>query len=574
MNCRLTEQELIDFLFKLADAPEMERIQAQLDSCADCRRKLDELAERLSILDALKADYPVSDRVVNDVLRQVEQEESMTVAEPYPFRWLAAAAAIMLLLVWWSPWKNPEVARKPADDKPAPYIDRVEPIEDAELAALREEPPFPPASAIELNVLPTRDDVQITIYNSADLTLVRERRKLTMKKGWNWLQFMWANTLIDPTSLTLEPVTHRDRIDVEQLVFPPRLKDLGRWLMFSEISGEAEFELTYLTSGLSWRAFYMGTLSPREETMRLDGYVRVSNQSGEDYEQAQTRLIVGKVNLLDKIADLAKRPSPYGSPIVKPGDTYRNDLVINQYAYILNTPNESTEFLADLSDLQTKVIKKQGLSEYFLYTIEGRETIPHGWGKRLPSFSVEDIPVVSRYKYNEERWGREVVRFVAFANSEAHDLGETPLPNGMARIYRELPEDGRLSYVGGTSVKYIPVDEKVELDLGPARQVEVEPRLMDFKTANHQFNGAKDLLGWDEVRTWDLTSRNTRDIPVEMEITRGFGTVHWDIEVAAEAGYEKHDMSHARFKLTLPPASEKTIRYVITTYHGKRETER
>ena len=56
---------------------------------------------------------------------------------------------------------------------------------------------------VDLVTLPSRDTVQLTIYNSADLTLVRERRNLTLKKGWNWLQFMWANTLIDPTSLSL-----------------------------------------------------------------------------------------------------------------------------------------------------------------------------------------------------------------------------------------------------------------------------------------------------------------------------------------------------------------------------------
>ncbi|NIR16040.1 MAG: DUF4139 domain-containing protein, partial [Desulfobacterales bacterium] len=56
-------------------------------------------------------------------------------------------------------------------------------------------------------------------------------------------------------------------------------------------------EITYLTSGLSWRAFYMGTLSKDEMGMQLKGYVRVTNNSGEDYENAQTRMIVGKINI-------------------------------------------------------------------------------------------------------------------------------------------------------------------------------------------------------------------------------------------------------------------------------------
>ena len=42
---------------------------------------------------------------------------------------------------------------------------------------------------VDLVTLPTRDTVQLTIYNSADLTLVRESRALTLKEGLNKLQF-------------------------------------------------------------------------------------------------------------------------------------------------------------------------------------------------------------------------------------------------------------------------------------------------------------------------------------------------------------------------------------------------
>ncbi len=48
---------------------------------------------------------------------------------------------------------------------------------------------------------PSATTVQLTIYNSEDLTLVRETRTVTFKKGVNPLQFSWANTLIDPTSV-------------------------------------------------------------------------------------------------------------------------------------------------------------------------------------------------------------------------------------------------------------------------------------------------------------------------------------------------------------------------------------
>ncbi len=133
---------------------------------------------------------------------------------------------------------------------------------------------------VDLVTLPERDKVQLTIYNSADLTLIRDSRSLTMKRGENKLQFSWANTLIDPTSLEMLPLQHADRIDVFDLTFPPRIKELGLWNIDSEISGKVPVEITYFTSGISWRAYYLGTISTDEKTMKLEGYVRVTNNSG------------------------------------------------------------------------------------------------------------------------------------------------------------------------------------------------------------------------------------------------------------------------------------------------------
>ncbi|MHB8957584.1 MAG: hypothetical protein ACYC4U_31870, partial [Pirellulaceae bacterium] len=55
------------------------------------------------------------------------------------------------------------------------------------------------AKNVDLSTVPKRESVQLTIYNSEDLTLVRETRQVSFKKGENGLQFRWANTLIDPT---------------------------------------------------------------------------------------------------------------------------------------------------------------------------------------------------------------------------------------------------------------------------------------------------------------------------------------------------------------------------------------
>ncbi|MHC4546033.1 MAG: hypothetical protein ACYSYL_16190 [Planctomycetota bacterium] len=81
---------------------------------------------------------------------------------------------------------------------------------------------------VDLVTLPSRDTVQLTIYNSADMTLVRESRALTLKDGKNKLQFSWANTLIDPTSLEMLPKASADKIDIADLTYPPRVKNRKR----------------------------------------------------------------------------------------------------------------------------------------------------------------------------------------------------------------------------------------------------------------------------------------------------------------------------------------------------------
>jgi hypothetical protein len=636
MENHLTENELIEYQFKLGSQEQQNASREHLAGCVECRERLEQLIKKFAALDLLREDAHVPEELISGVLEQAGKPARGKVVPFYKSPWIGAvAAAVVACFVLLmsnlnidktkqqqfargqksngrtvskeSHSKGPaqadsttrmvaqdtdakmEMARatEPSQEEAATRIvaketsDMIAPTKgpardfaavEAEIAPaskpIPEQPPFAPASAIELVTLPRRDKVQLTIYNSADLTLVRERRNLTLKKGWNWLQFMWANTLIDPTSLSLEPLEQAGKIDIQQLVFPARLRELGRWLIRSEISGQVPFEITYFTSGLSWRAFYMGTLSQNEKTMKMQGYVRLGNNSGEDYDNAQARLIVGQVHILDEIAQLARRQYPYDRPgmIGYDEDAIKKDVSAANGEYKAEMLGRSLDYFADL---KAKEIKKEGLSEYFLYTIEGTETIPNEWGKRLLSFEAEDIAVKSLYKYDEERWGNQAIRFVKFANDDKHNLGQTPIPNGDVKIYSHADEQGYLSYVGGTEIKYIPVDEEVELNLGPARLVEIEPKLMDFKTENYIFDNRANVSGWDEIRDWKIEITNTRTLPIQIEITRGFGTAYWTLQ--SETPYEKYDATHARFMLELKHRSKQILEYTVRTYHGTRE---
>jgi len=429
----------------------------------------------------------------------------------------------------------------------------------------------PAFAGIDLVTLPERDSVQLTIYNSADLTLVREVRKLTLKKGTNKLSFGWANTLIDPTSLSLRATERPDAVRLLDISYPPRINTQGIWTVESEVEGEVPVEITFFTSGISWRAFYMATLTADEKAMRLQGYVRATNRSGEDYEDAQTRLIVGKIHILDQIAALARRKAPYGRPGARYRHPHEEKEGGRQDLMFLQAKGEMVG--ARLKD--AKKIIKQGLSEYFLYTIEGTETIRNGWSKRLPSFAADAVPVTNLYKYEQRRYGTNVVRFLYFRNDKKHKLGETPLPGGLIKVYRLADGEGHLAYEGAIGSKYIPVEQKVELNLGAARKVKVEPKMMKVKQENFTFDRNGNVSGWDEVQDWKVEVKNNRDVAIRVEVTRNLKHQHWQLKRGGDYGeYKKDDLDTVKFTLELKPNTKKEFTCQVRYYEGERRNRR
>src|SRR5260221_10884625 len=95
------------------------------------------------------------------------------------------------------------------------------------------------ARNVDLSTVPRRNTVQLTIYNSEDLTLVRETRAITFKKGANPLQFSWANTLIDPTSVELRFLTDPEKLVVLDTTFPHDKPQMLYWNVQVDFDAEA-----------------------------------------------------------------------------------------------------------------------------------------------------------------------------------------------------------------------------------------------------------------------------------------------------------------------------------------------
>jgi len=439
------------------------------------------------------------------------------------------------------------------------------------------------AENVDLSTVPSRSSVQLTIYNSEDITLVRETRAVTFKKGVNPLQFSWANTLIDPSSVELSFLTSADKLEVIDTTFPHAKPQMLYWNVQSEIDGEAKVQITYFTSGITWSADYLCIADKAEKQMSLEGFVRVFNNSGEEYENAQVRLVVGTINLVEKIAQLAS----ISEDEVRKGlaNGRLDDLRKKATTEFFERGEAKSKEWADKGreDLAEKQIVKEGLSEYFIYTVEGTETIKNGWSKRMRSFEGKQVPFQIEYRYRPQEYGDQLVRMYLLKNDEASKLGTTPLPDGVFRVFRDNGREG-LSYLVQQTVKYIPIGDKIELNLGPDPEVLFELKKLKVRrdVLWLQINGKNEfrniggdgvkvvenatLVGWDEHEIYSQRIRNYSGKDINVEVRRT-----WPGHIVFRSLLEPklHDYQTVEFKAKVPAGKTADLHFEIVRHQGR-----
>jgi len=463
---------------------------------------------------------------------------------------------------------------------------------------------------VDLVTIPTREDVQLTIYNSEDITMVREHRLLTVKPGINRIQFTWANTLIDPTSIDFRILDFQDKVDLIDTTFPSGRNDALQWNISSRMAGKVPVEIRYFTSGITWKADYVGIANEDETELRLTGYVRVFNNSGELYDQAQTRMVVGTINLVEKIADLAQRPAP---PVGY--STRSSSERANMRWGFENAVGKAGGFGGGgmggmggmgMGPAKPKTVVKEGLSEYFIFTIEGREDIKDKEPKRLVSMKVAEVPLECIYKLTDREKGDHFTKYYRFKNEKLKDddgndkdlpgmenLGLSPLPDGMVRLYSEYANKD-LAYVGGTSTKYVPIGDRVEVNVGRDPDITIIRRTRDQKIANvvsrqykrridDEFVMYYDLVDYDETFFYEEEIVSGKPVDVKVELERRFdaNVVLWsgdappnDWESNEPGAYvdlhqiagrkESVDQNHVKYFLDLKPGEKRLVTYSVT----------
>ncbi len=229
-----------------------------------------------------------------------------------------------------------------------------------------------------------------------------------------------------------------------------------------------------------------------------------------------------------------------------------------------------------------KEVVKEGLSEYFIYTIEGTETIRNGWSKRMRSLEAAKVPLKIQYRYRPAEYGEQLVRMYLLTNRQGvesrHDADAR-------RHVADLPPKRRdgLSYLVAQNIKYVPIGDKIELNLGVDPEVIFE--LVKLKTWRDdiwmliggtnifrrvdqpgvQIEINSSVAGWDDRMLFAQRVRNYTKKPIDLEIRRAFGG---HVVFRSELEAKNHDFQTVQYTAKVQPGRRTDLLYEIVQHQG------
>ena len=157
---------------------------------------------------------------------------------------------------------------------------------------------------------------------------------------------------------------------------------------------------------------------------------------------------------------------------------------------------------------------------------------------------------------------------MCLTNDKEHKLGESPLPDGLVRIFRENGRDG-LAFLGEQKVHYVPIKAKAEIDLGADRLVVYRKRKIKTRRFNFTFrrdaHGREWVKGWDEEQTWNDEIRNYTGKAMTLELRLRFSG---DVDFRSEAKTSVFDYQTVETKFTIAEGKIRAYPYSVTIHHG------
>ena len=190
-------------------------------------------------------------------------------------------------------------------------------------------------------------------------------------------------------------------------------------------SKQADYHLSYITTGLDWSAEYnLHLLS--NSTCNIEGWYSIRNDLSLQYKDADIYLVSGEVNF-----EYSTRGTAHANKRTQTSISYRSDIAppiiteTGEYA-IFHLPEKIN--LAPKSQVRYQFVSTNKISYETIYHI---------------SHSLQ------RYRRNTDAKSQNIPVYVRL-ELQADNIGDFQLPSGSYRVYEQ--KEGNLAYIGiGTS---------------------------------------------------------------------------------------------------------------------------
>jgi hypothetical protein len=354
----------------------------------------------------------------------------------------------------------------------------------------------------------------------------------------------------------------------EKLIFPrvpagladePKLSMTVR----AEGAGRHTVQLSYLALGLDWSADYVATINPDGRTLDLVGWVTLVNRASTTFANAPAEVVAGELERNEEetqppgATTYAQQPAcwPIGSFIAPPrpmpqvvGRMFRRSSAVMESA----TPVMLQETVVTGSRIQAEM---RELGDYKLYALPEPTTIAARQSKQVRFLTQEDVPFTRLYvlRVDESELAKndfEPQRPLAtlrLQNEKSDGLGK-PLPAGIVSVMESAV------LAGEHEIRDTPVGLPLDLELGEAMDVWIEPRVVAGRTIKREdFN--------EQHADIEVQLGNDKTVPIVIEYRHPGDSDGF--RVVSES--RKHTLKYGdpQWTFRLRPGGRASLRYSI-----------
>jgi hypothetical protein len=415
---------------------------------------------------------------------------------------------------------------------------------------------YDPAGKVELNVLeqsyrgdPVDQQRLLQLFEGQSIRFLKQVDDEEIVQSGKIIRAPSTGTVKNqygsPYQKPLEPIIEIEGELQTQLPGIPLFPSLGddsvlqptlSWKLFSNKEATLDAQLSYLTSGMSWKADYNLVLPEKGDTVTLTGWVSIENNTGKTFEAARIKLIAGDVNKVEPERPRGKMVQTMtfeGSLAAAPPQV--KEKKFDEF-HMYTLPLETT--LRDRETKQVEFIRAEAVQTKKLYVYDGARSDYYGGLNTNQNYGQNSQPDVAIYR--------------EFENRKEGKLG-IPLPAGRMRFYR-MDDDGQMEFTGENTIDHTPENETVRVYLGNAFDLVGERTRSDFSKHRSQ-----DLIS----ESFEIEIRNRGKETVTVQIVEHlYRWSNWEIRKSSHP-FEKTDAQTIEFPLTVEPDGTQTVTYTV-----------